>query len=162
MALNGNLDGVTGNSKPKYANTSSVYGVSVTEAANTLGDGNKVAHAGWVRQTVGTGPVTALAITDPGEGYSNGFITFTGGGGTGANASFIVNEDGNVTSVIINSGGSGYTSAPTAIVPGANTEVATVVATVGGRAGRRHYETLVAMGSIVGDNAADNTFFPGT
>lgn len=32
----------------------------------------------------------------------------------------------------------------------------------GGRAGRVHYETLVAGGSINGDDPADNTYFPGT
>lgn len=31
----------------------------------------------------------------------------------------------------------------------------------GGRAGRVFYETLVANGSISGDNPTDNTYFPG-
>lgn len=162
MSLWGNLDNATGNQKPIFANVSSTYGVSVTEAANTLVDGPKITHSGWVKQSLGTGPVTELTITDAGEGYSNGFLRITNGGGSGANASFTVNEDGNVVSVVINSGGSGYTSAPTVVVPGSNTIVATVVATVGGRAGRRFYETLVATGSIAGDDTADNTYFPGT
>lgn len=162
MSLNGNLDGVTGNSKPKYANTSSVYGVSATEAANTLGDGNKVAHAGWVQQTIGTGPVTGFTIVTPGSGYTAGFLTITGGGGTGANASFTVDGSGNVATVVVRAGGSGYTSAPTVAVPGTNTSIASVTATVGGRAGRRFYETLVAMGSVTGDDTNDNTYFPGT
>lgn len=161
MSLWGNLDNATGNNKPVYSNTATTYGVSVTEAANTDGDGPKVAHSGWVLQTVGTGPVTELTIVDAGEGYSNGFLRFTGDG-SGANASFTVNEDGNVTSVVINSGGSGYSSAPTIIVPGTNTAIASVTATVGGRAGRRSYETLVATGSITGDDSNDDTFFPGT
>ena len=162
MPLWGNLDNATGNQKPVFANTSSTYGVSVTEAANTLVDGPKVAHSGWVSQSVGTGPVTEFTIVDAGEGYSNGFLRITNGGGSGANASFTVNEDGNVTTIIINSDGSGYTSAPTVVVPGANTIAAVVTATVGGRAGRRFYETLVSTGSITGDDTADNTFFPGT
>lgn len=162
MSLWGNLDNATGNQKPIFSNTSSTYGVSVTEAANTLIDGPKVTHSGWVKQTLGTGSVTALTITIAGEGYSNGFLRITGGGGSGANASYTVNGDGNVTAVAINSGGSDYTSAPTIVVPGANTIQATVVATVGGRAGRRFYETLVATGSITGDDTADNTYFPGT
>lgn len=86
MPLWGNLDGPTGNSKPLYSNNSTTFGVSVTEAVNTANDGPKIAHAGWVKQTVGTG----------------------------------------------------------------------------GRAGRVHYETLVATGSITGDDPADDTFFPGT
>jgi hypothetical protein len=102
----GNIDYQSGNNKPKFANTSNTYigstsiggskantskywgwvhGVSVTEAANTTGDGKKVAHAGWVSQKIGTG----------------------------------------------------------------------------GRAGRIQYETLVAMGSITGDDPTANTYFPG-
>jgi hypothetical protein len=162
MPLWGNNDNATGNNKPKYANTTSTYGVSVTEASNTSGDGQKIAHAGWNKQTLGTGSVVSIDITDAGEGYSNGFLSITGGGGTGANASFVVNDDGNVTSVVVNSGGSGYTSAPTVNATGSNTAAATLTATVGGRAGRVHYETLVATGSITGDNTADNTYFPGT
>ena len=162
MALWGNLDNATGNNKPKYSNTSSTYGVSVTEAANTLVDGPKVTHSGWVKQTLGTGSVTSISITNPGEGYSNGFLRFTGGSGSGANASMTVNADGNVTSIVINSGGEGYTSAPSVIAVGANTIAATLSATVGGRAGRRFYETLVATGTITGDDTADNTYFPGT
>lgn len=162
MSLWGKLDNATGNQKPKFANTSSTYGVSVTEQANTTGDGPKVAHSGWVKQTIGTGPVKGITISVAGEGYSNGFLKFTGGGGTGANASFTVNADGNVTSIVINSGGSGYTSAPTVVANTSNTSVATLTAVMGGRAGRRHYETLVATGSITGDDTADNTYFPGT
>lgn len=162
MSLWGNLDNATGNQKPIFSNTSTTYGVSVTEAANTLGDGSKITHSGWVKQSIGTGPITGFTISNPGEGYSNGFLRITNGGGSGANASFTVNEDGNVVSIVINSGGSGYTSAPTVVVPGANTIAAVVTATVGGRAGRRFYETLVATGSIAGDDTADNTYFPGT
>lgn len=162
MSLWNNLDGATGNSKPKYANTSSVFGVSATEAANTLGDGPKTTHSGWVQQTIGTGSLSSLTITAPGGGYTAGFLAISGGGGTGANGSFTVDGNGNVATVVINAVGSGYTSAPTVIVPGSNTAIATVVATVGGRAGRRFYETLVATGSIRGDDVNDDTYFPGT
>lgn len=86
MPLWGSQDNATGNNKPKYANTANVMGVSVTERANTMNDGPKIAHTGWVLRTAGTG----------------------------------------------------------------------------GRAGRVHYETLVAGGSITGDNPADNNYFPGT
>ena len=178
MSLNGNLDGVTGNSKPKYANTSSVFGVSATEAANTLGDGPKVAHAGWVQQTIGTGPVISIEITNAGSGINAaGFLVVSASqtGGVNANASFTTANSQNtmqsfstnpawnvVTGVAINNPGSGYTSAPTVTYVGANTTRPTFVATVGGRAGRRSYETLVAMGSITGDDTNDNTYFPGT
>jgi hypothetical protein len=67
-----------------------------------------------------------------------------------------------VVSVTINSPGDGFTSAPTVVYNGANTTRPTFGVTVGGRAGRRFYETLVSTGSIDGDDTADNTFFPGT
>ena len=35
MSLWGNLDNATGNNKPKYSNTSTTFGVSVTEQSNT-------------------------------------------------------------------------------------------------------------------------------
>ena len=162
MSLWGKTDHASGYQKPKYANTSSTYGVSATEAANTTGDGPKVAHSGWVKQTIGTGPIKGITIVNNGAGYSNGFLKFTGGGGTGANASFTVNASGNITAIIINSGGSGYTSAPTVVANTSNSAVASLTAVLGGRAGRRSYETLVATGSITGDDTADNTYFPGT
>lgn len=176
MSLWGNNDYDTGNNKPVYANTSTTFGVSVTEVANTSGDGSKVAHAGWVKQTVGTGPITSIAISSGGTGINAaGFLTFSGGGGTGANASYTIANSQNtlqsystnsawnvLATVVIHNPGSGYTSAPTVTYVGANTTRPTFTATVGGRAGRRSYETLVAMGSIAGDDSADNTYFPGT
>lgn len=162
MSLYGTLDNATGNNKPKYANTSSVFGVSATEAANTSGDGSKIAHSGWVQQTLGTGSIETISITSGGEGYSNGFLAITGGGGSGANASATVDANGVIIAVTLHNAGSGFTSVPTAKAVGANTSAATLVATVGGRAGRRFYETLVAGGAITGDDTADNTYFPGT
>lgn len=160
MSLYGNQDNATGNNKPKYANTSSVMGVSATEAANTQGDGQKITHAGWVQQTLGTGPVASIAILAANTAASgNGFITFSGGGGSGANASFTVDANNLVNSVTLLNGGSGYTSVPTASIANSTT---TFTVTTGGRSGRRFYETLVAGGSITGDNSADDTYFPGT
>jgi hypothetical protein len=176
--LYGNLDGVTGNSKPKYANTTSVFGVSVTEAANTLGDGKKVAHAGWVQQTIGTGPIASITITSGGSGINaSGFLSVsavTGAGSANANISYFIANSQNtlqsfstnpawnvVTRVVVNSPGAGYSDVPTVLYLGANTTRPTFAVTLGGRAGRRSYETLVAMGSMTGDNPADNTYFPG-
>lgn len=176
MSLWGNLDNATGNQKPIFSNTSTTFGVSVTEAANTLVDGPKVAHSGWVLQTVGTGPIESIAIANSGTGINSaGFLIVSGGGGTGANVSYAIANSQNtlqsfstnpawnvVASVTINSPGSGFTSAPTITYNGANTIRPQFTATVGGRAGRRFYETLVATGSITGDDTADNTYFPGT
>ena len=180
MPLWSNLDGVTGNSKPKYANTSSVYGVSVTEAANTLGDGKKVAHSGWVKQTVGTGYVAAVSITNAGAGINAaGFLSVSWGSGrvptVNANVAYATANSQNtlqtystnpawnvVASVAIRAPGEGYTEAPTILYTGANSTRPTFAVTMGGRTGRRHYETLVATGSITGEDSNDDTYFPGT
>lgn len=196
MSLWSNKDYATGNNKPLYANASptasnstingtaantdayygNVWGVSETEVANTLGDGKKVAHAGWVSQKIGTGPVETVTVVDGGSGINgSGFLVITGGGGSGANISYTTANSENVlqsysenpawnvvVSAAIHNPGAGYSSAPTVVYNGANTTRPTFTVTVGGRAGRVHYETLVAMGSISGDNPADDTYFPGT
>lgn len=176
MSLWGNLDNATGNQKPIFANTATTFGVSVTEAANTLADGPKITHSGWVSQTVGTGSLSSIAISNTGTGINAaGFLFISGGGGSGANASYAIANSQNtmqsystnpawnvVASVTINDPGSGYTSAPTVVYRGANTIRPQFTSTVGGRSGRVFYETLVATGSITGDDSNDDTYFPGT
>jgi hypothetical protein len=177
MSLYGNLDGITGNSKPKYANTSSVYGVSATEAANTLGDGPKVAHAGWNEQTIGTGPIASVTITNGGQNYNSaGYIVVSGGGDGTVNLAYTIANSRNtlqtyssnsywntIATVVIHSPGAGFNVAPTLTPNGPNSaNFATFSVTLGGRAGRRSYETLVAGGSITGDDPNDDTYFPGT
>lgn len=176
MSLWGNLDNATGNQKPVFSNTATTYGVSATEAANNQVDGNKVTHSGWVQQTIGTGGLTSVTITDVGSGINAvGFLTISGGNGVDANVSYTTANSQNtmqtystnpawnvIASVSINNPGSGFTSAPTITYTGANTTRPTFTATVGGRAGRRFYETLVATGSITGDDTTDNIYFPGT
>ena len=178
MPLWGNLDGATGNSKPKYANVASTMGVSVTEKSNTqaIAAGNIPPHSGWVKQTLGTGGVATITISSGGTGINSaGYLTISGGSGTGANASYTTANSQNtlqsfstnpawnvVASVVLNSPGTGYTSAPTVTYVGANTTRPTFTVTVGGRAGRKFYETLVATGTIAGDDTSDNTYFPGS
>ena len=178
MPLWGNLDNVTGNSKPKYANVASTLGVSVTEKSNTqaIAAGNIPPHSGWVKQTLGTGGITSITITSGGTGINSaGFLTISGGGGTDANVSYTTANSQNtlqsfstnstlnvVATVVINNPGTGYTSAPTITYVGANTTRPTATATVGGRSGRKFYETLVATGTITSDDTTDDTYFPGT
>ena len=58
------------------------------------------------------GQVGALTITNDGGGYTTiPQVTFSGGGGSGAAASAVL-ENGTVTSITITTGGTGYTSAP--------------------------------------------------
>jgi hypothetical protein len=196
MSLWGNKDYASGNNKPLYANASptasestingsaantnayygNVWGVSATESANTLGDGQKVAHAGWVSQKIGTGPIATVTITSPGSGINSaGVLSISGGGGSGANIIFgIANSQNTLQSFSTNSAwnvvvsativdpGVGYSSAPTVLYVGANTTRPTFAITMGGRSGRVNYETLIAMGSMTEDTSADDTYFPGT
>ena len=60
--------------------------------------------------------ITGIAITNPGAGYTDGTrtLSFTDGGGSGANISAVI-SGGQVVKINITSPGSGYTSAPTAV-----------------------------------------------
>lgn len=104
-------------------------------------------HSGIVSRTVGTGGVIYIEVIDGGSNYEKpGFLTFSGGGGSGANASFTINSKKQVESVTINSSGSGYIKAPT--VKAANSKkvsTATFKVTMGSKCGQVKYETLVAM-----------------
>jgi hypothetical protein len=59
--------------------------------------------------------VDSITITDGGSHYKQATpptVTITGGGGTGATATAAVSSTGLVNSILITSGGTGYTSAP--------------------------------------------------
>ena len=60
--------------------------------------------------------VDGITITDTGLHYNSAIpptVTISGGGGSGATATASVSSTGLVTGILITSGGSGYTSAPT-------------------------------------------------
>ena len=80
----------------------------------------------------GSGSVTSITVDDGGSGFDSvPDVTFTGGGGIGAEA-FAVVESGAVTEVIVTGGGGGYASAPTVVFPGGTPEAAAAAtATVG-------------------------------
>lgn len=173
MSLFGNID--QGDNKPKFATSntstidgSTIYGVSVTEKANTQGKGPFVTHSGWVVAKMGTGPLVSITITNPGAGINaNGFLIITGAGGSGANAAYFVSSNANstlnvVTSVVVLSGGVGYNSAVTLSFTGSNTTLPAFTSVMGGRADRLSHEVIVANGSISGDDSIDNGLFPGS
>lgn len=172
---NSTINGTAANTNTYYGN---MYGVSAGEQANATKAG---AHSGWVSQKIGTGPVAALSVTG-GEGINaNGFIILTDGSylkqGTEANISFVMANTQNtlerfstnptwngVGSVTIVNGGSGWSNsaAITGVVSNAaNTSQPTITVTLGGRAGRIQYETIVATGTITGDDPRDNVYFVG-
>jgi hypothetical protein len=169
------INGAKANTLQYYGN---MYGVSSGEQANAT---KKGAHSGWVSQKIGTGPVTAISIATPGTGVNAaGFVVVTDGSplaqGTGVNISYTIANTRNsaqaystnaqwnvVNTVTIVSSGSGYSNVNslTTALSGSSISAPTFNITLGGRAGRINYETIVAMTSITGDDPRDNVYFAG-
>lgn len=138
------------------------FGVSAAEAANTAGEGKKVAHAGWNLRTRGVGPLTTITVATAGRLYANSdtFSIAAGTGGTAATGNVVTNATGNVVSYSVSNWGANFNAAaPTVTITTSTGTGASITAVAGGRAGRIQYETLVAMGSITGD-ASDDTLLP--
>jgi hypothetical protein len=141
-----------------------VFGVDTTEANSqfTSGDGRYVTHAGWVARTVGTGPVVSVAANTNAVGPSATAASYTlvlsGGGTNNSSAQVVVATaaTGRISTITVTNPGS-YSGTPTT-----NTFGNTVFTfTMGGRNGRVTQETLVAMGSMVGDSTpSDDTNYP--
>lgn len=150
------------------------FGVSVTEAANTTGEGKKVAHAGWTIRKAFTGPVVSVAVTAGGTLYKNTDTIRISTGGTpgltvNASAVPVTNATGGLVSILITNGGSGYISttlANSSLVFSNSTGGATItgsganaVVSVGGRAGRVQYETIAAFG-MANSGTLDDSLLP--
>jgi hypothetical protein len=117
--------------------------------------------------------VSAIAITNGGTGYSNGYLTFTGGTGAGANASYLTNAAGSIVTVSLRDTGGGWTNAaPTAAGVGGSAAVLAVTMAnganaifstqMGGRANRVQVETLVALSNAYSSIAnSGGQEFPG-
>lgn len=191
MPLWGNLDNATGNQKPLFANTANAWSKSTIngDKANTAkyygnmmgvsaGEQGRVAkhggHAGWTSQKIGTGPIKDISIVTGGQGINaNGFLLLTDtsvlGTGANANISFTISKNtanylnNTIASLAIVSGGDGWSNSSqiTVVTNGANAVAPTFSITLGGRGDRVNYETIVAMGSITGDDPRDNAFFSG-
>lgn len=143
-----------------------MFGVDTAEDANTAGEDRRVTHTGWNIRRMGMGPIVSItANTVPaGALSSGGFLTFSGGAGPGnatgntvANASYTV-ASGNISAITIVSGGL-YANTPAVVAIGAQTNIGFTV-TMGGRANRVHYETIVAMGSMTTGVNTDNAILP--
>jgi hypothetical protein len=144
--------------------TNEINGQFGLDAAEKVTSGNAAAqHAGWVLKTTGTGGVKTITLVSGGSGINAaGYLSITGGGGSGANASYAIANSQNtlqsystnpawnvVTSVTLHNPGTGYTGAANIVYVGANTTRPVISLTMGDRVGRVQMETLVAMGSIV-------------
>ena len=171
----GNTPQVTANAEVYYANTKlgsfsdnqaiGIFGVSAAEQANTttVASTGVPTHAGWVTRRVGMGPVATITA-NAGCVAVNSTITIvanSGFGNTGSNGRSTIIPV--VATISVNT--AGYISTITIVNPGlyANTPIlrpntgnAVFTVTMGGRANRISTETLVAMGSMTGDN--ENVF----
>ena len=171
----GNTPQVTANAEVYYANTQlgafsdnqaiGIFGVSAAEQANTrtVASTGVPTHAGWVTRRVGMGPVATITA-NAGCVAVNSTITIvanSGFGNTGSNGRSTIIPV--VATISVNT--AGYINTITIVNPGlyANTPIlrpntgnAVFTVTMGGRANRISTETLVAMGSMTGDN--ENVF----
>lgn len=146
-----------------------VFGVDPTEKGILGSDGKSSTHAGWVLRKAGMGPIVSITANTGAVG-ANGTIIFTGGnkglsniaarqtGGVTnplveARANVAVNTAGYITSIVIDNPGF-YANTP-AIAYSAAVGNGSFTIVMGGRANRVHTETLVAMGSMVGDGSDD-------
>ena len=171
----GNTPQVTANAEVYYANTQlgafsdnqaiGIFGVSAAEQANssTVASTGVPTHAGWVTRRVGMGPVATITA-NAGCVAVNSTITIvanSGFGNTGSNGRSTIIPV--VATISVNT--AGYINTITIVNPGlyANTPIlrpntgnAVFTVSMGGRANRISTETLVAMGSMTGDN--ENVF----
>lgn len=135
-----------------------VFGIDTTEIG-VLPDGHPT-HAGWVARTKGSGPVVSVSANTDAVGPAASACTYTlvlSGGGTNntaAQVSVTTAATGRISTITVTNAGL-YTGTPTANTFG-NTSF---TFTMGGRNGRTTFETLVAMGSMVGD-ASDDAIAP--
>lgn len=140
-----------------------IYGIDRLEQANY----KEIAHAGWVMRKAGTGPVISITASPGGTGYNNTDIIKIASTQAGGNATATptTNTTGGIVSITITNPGAGFTSinvsgsvSVTNATGGATGgSGATFTATAGGRAGRVHYETLVASGTVGSQRAVDGT-----
>ena len=186
-AANGQIAGIFGNTTIGFSRegvVAGIFGVDSTEANSTFtsGDGRNVTHAGWVYRVAGTGPVESITA-NAGAICVNSFITLVGGssgapagmtGNTAANARVYVNTTGHIVNVTL-SGVSSYANTPvianvytsltyvqnTAAISTSSFTNAVFTIAMSGRANRVQQETLVAMGSMVGDSTlSDDSNYP--
>jgi len=163
-----------------------IFGVSATEQSNNVVNKSPEhpAHAGWNLRTAGTGGMASITYTGTATAYSNGDQVIVSSPVAGGNAEFTMttNSTGGALVLKLVTTGFGFTATNASSnavyansTGGATTtgSGATFLPVAGGRAGRIHYETIVAMGSLGAQTApygtpakdsdgSDNAEFPGT
>ena len=144
-----------------------MFGIDSAEEANTSGEGRRVVHTGWNLRRMGMGPIVSItANTVPnGSLTTGGFLSLTGGAGPGnatgntvANIAYTNTATGNIATITVVLPGL-YANTPGVTAISGQTNIGFTV-TMGGRANRVHYETIVAMGSMTAGANTDNAILP--
>jgi hypothetical protein len=128
-----------------------LVGVSVNEI--TLGSG---VAPGWILETVGTGPVTAVTVTG-GSGFSNGDTIYFANGSSLGTAAITTNATSNAVSATIVNGGSGWT-VNTAVVAGFTREKhASALVYTGAATGYANTDYVIVSNSVSNARATVST-----
>lgn len=157
----------TSNNAPKYATTAgaggqsgysanlstahglNIFGVPANKEANT----HHAQHAGWQHVVFGTGPIKSITISAGGDSYANTDVIETS---TGVQVGTLTtNSTGGIINTAITS--TALFANVSLVVNTSTGSNGALSATLGGRAGRVQYETLVATGSLSANGA--NTEF---
>lgn len=145
-----------GNTTVDAYGTGEVDGLFAVDSNEALVDGNT--GTGWVLRKTGTGSITTITANTGAYG-ANGFVTFSGGTGTAANAYMYVKTSGEVKNVIINFPGS-YTVLPTSASVTGGAQNAALTLVTAGRAGRVTEEVLASIAVFRTDNNDDDAIYP--
>lgn len=123
------------------------------------GTGNSAANISYTVNAAGN--IVSVIINNGGSNYDSVPTLAVLGSNTATASLTATTNTGVIVGVTLVTPGSGYVSTPTVAATGANNATAVFAATMGGRANRVQFETLVATGSIGADSGADDTQFPG-
>jgi len=135
--------GFTGGAGSGAAGTFTTSGGAVQSIALTAGGANYTGaptvsfpipgSGASITATLSGTAVNSLSVSPGGSGYVPGTypLAFSGGGGSGAQATYTVNASGVVASTTLIAGGTGYTSPPTVSLPTGSGAVAVAAITPG-------------------------------
>lgn len=133
-----------------------VFGIDKGEAVSIAA----VTNPGWVLARWGTGPVATVVVAAGGTGYANTDTLKISGGQVNATGTLVTNATGGITTLTMTVLGSGFSNTTSAVVAVANSTGGVSAGTgasftvkLGGRAGRKTVETLVAFKSMTANGS---------
>ena len=150
VRANGSVDGIDITTPGAgYDNTAANSYLTITGG----GTGNSAANASFTVNAAGN--IVSVIINNGGSNYDSVPTVRSLAANTEQAVFLATLNTGVITAVTLVTAGNSYVSTPTATVANSNAQ-ATFAVTMGGRANRREYITLVAAGSMASDNVANN------